>query len=148
MNKKNLISILIIVLAIALVDFVFIFMKNNNIENTIIRNTNMKNDNQIKLSAGEVLFSGVISEVDKGCVLDRACSITVAGKVVIWHNGMTVGGPGNPENIVRGKLINDLGMDNYLGKKVEVYGIQISPPDPDYITIYGKEAYYLKFLKK
>lgn len=148
MNKK-LKFILVIVVVIASVDFILVSMQNKKIENIIIENINMKSNNQIKLSAGEVLFTGIITEIDSGCILDRECSFIVTGKTVLWNKGMTVGSPGQPENDVRGKLINDPGdMDKYLGKKVEVYGVQISPPNPDYITIYGKEIYYIKFLNK
>ena len=96
-------------------------------------------------AANEVKFSGTISSIDNQMPADGNLTVKVDDKFV------TVGLGGlRPENdkTESGQIVGfdfNANLNNYIGKKAEVYG-QVVPEAKDAVTIIGDTKYYFKVI--
>jgi hypothetical protein len=86
---------------------------------------------------GETHFRGRVTDIDTGCYVDGICAMTIAGKRVIFGQGMTAADP------PVGQLIGVPAPEQFLGKEVEVYGRLVGNSG----TIIGRPEYYIKIVE-
>jgi hypothetical protein len=97
----------------------------------------------------EAKFSGLITDVDRGCDSDGGCYIVVNNERILFEvGGMSV-------KAARGKIIGfkinteinsyDTIIQSDINKKVEVFGrIRVRKDGSREVSIYGNKNYYIK----
>lgn len=131
MTKRLIILLIILVSLLVVLGVNFILTKN------------MESNNQ--LSENEVLFTGVISEIDLGCWVDVSCSMVVDGKRVAWAEGMTEGSTKISGELIGFEFKDVSDKNKYIGKSAQVYGIKDNNGN---ISIFGNKDYFIKLVEK
>lgn len=131
MTKRLIILLIILAVLLIFLGVNYIFAKNMTEKSQLLEN--------------EVLFTGIISEIDLGCWVDAGCSMVIDGKRVAWGEGM-VEGPAKISGKLIGFEFKDVGDKNkYIGKGAQVYGIKDNNGN---ISIFGSKDYFIKLVEK
>ena len=130
--------ILLILLVVLLVIFYGNFLFINKVKTIIM-------GEEQQLSENEVLFIGVISEIDLGCWVDASCSMVIDKKKVVWSEGMVEKPSGVAGNLIGFEFKDVSDKNNYIGKNAQVYAKKDSGGN---ISLYGSKDYYIKLLEK
>lgn len=121
-------SILIILIAIAVVGGMFWFLTQTGPETSVTPST----PDKLKVAN----FSGVLSEVNTGCFADGECFAVIGGK----HITTTLGWRQEVVGSIRG--VDSIGdMEKHIGEQFEVYAQDKG--DGTY-TLYGSEGFYIQ----
>lgn len=92
--------------------------------------------------AGEMVFTGTISNIDYGCQVDGECSIGVGKGNVIIEKGEGLGKQ-QPRGIFPEGILDDINLSKFLRKEVEVFAKKVEGRTDTY-TLFGSKSYYIK----
>jgi hypothetical protein len=99
-----------------------------------------------KKSVTEVRFTGVILDVSNESAYDGPIFLKVSNRdcaqcSAIW---ILAGGGLPPPNVQNGSVIGLELTKADIGKTVEVFAVELNPPDPNNLAISGSAKYYVK----
>lgn len=141
-NIKLIIALLVLVIIIIFLNQNKKLSKTEPVVFNESTNSTTKVDNEAPVtktptSENSIKFTGKLEKVDTGCFADGECFVIVDGKhvtVIMGWSGETVGQVIGGDNSIGG-------LENFIGKDVEVYA---KVKDSNNYTLYGDINYYIK----